>query len=443
MKAWLSSLFAVAALVSTSFGQVGKRYDKLLDYEDVVIRAVDPDGIRIMHKGGVGKIRMENLPPEIVAELGLNKGDAELHRKNEAIAESEAAKKQGAAAFLKSRATKLSGVVLQVKDDGVLVANASFTTGKTKQVKVPYTVTEGGPTTLQPNRKAKVFKQYKTETIPEVVKIDVAWVSCDSKPFIDGMAFEKEVYMVGKTTYMGTDQAEHTVPSFTTDGSRLLAAAGLGEAAEDLAKPPTGTSTGTGFFITGNGLLLTNYHVVEKRTKLEVQVNGSFVPAKLIKFDKGSDVALLQVEKKTPDYLSLGEDNSVGLAKPVFTVGFPQVDVQGSSAKFTEGSVSALAGAGDDRRYFQISVPIQPGNSGSPLVDSTGTVVGIVTATLRSGISERGLEIAQNVNYALKINHAKNMLGSAFTPPAAKEIPKTREAMVKAVADSVALIKAQ
>ena len=443
MKPWLFPLCVLLVLASAASGQVGKRYDKLLHYEDVVIRAVDPDGIRIMHKGGVGKIRIESLPPEIVAELGLNKGDAELHRKNEAIAENEAAKKDKAAAFLKARVTKLTGGVLQVKPDGVLVANASFTTGKTKQVKVPYTVTEGGPTTLQPNRKPKVFKQFKTETVPEVVEVDVAWVSCDSKPFIDGMAFEKNVYLLGKYTYVGTDGAEHTVPSFTTDGSRLLAAAGLSEAGKDLAKPPAGTATGTGFFITGNGLLLTNYHVVENRTKLEVQVNGSFVPAKLIKFDKANDVALLRIEKQTPDYLSLGEDNGVGLAKPVFTVGFPQVDVQGSSAKFTEGSVSALSGAGDDRRYFQISVPIQPGNSGSPLVDSSGTVVGIVTATLRSGISERGLEIAQNVNYALKVSHAKSMLGSAFTPPAAREIPKTREAMVKAVADAVALIKAE
>lgn len=443
MKAWLSSLCALFAFLSPAFAQVGKKYDKLLHYEDVVIRAVDPDGIRIMHKGGVGKIRMESLPPEIVAELGLNKGDAELHRKNEALAENEAAKKDKAAAFLKGRVTKLTGAVLQVKPDGVLIANASFTTGKTKQVKVPYTVTEGGPTTLQPNRKPRVFKQFKTETVPEVVEVDVAWVSCDSKPFIDGMVYEKNVYLLGKYTYMGTDGAEHTVPSFTTDGSRLLTAAGFSEGGENPAKPPTGTSTGTGFFISANGLLLTNYHVVDGRTKLEVQVNGSFVPAKLIKFDKGNDVALLRIEKDSPNYLSLGEDSDVGLAKPVFTVGFPQVDVQGSSAKFTEGSVSALSGAGDDRRYFQISVPIQPGNSGSPLVDSTGTVIGIVTATLRSGISERGLEIAQNVNYALKVSHAKGMLGSAFTPPAAKETPKTREAMVKSVADAVALIKAQ
>lgn len=443
MRVWLSSLCAITTLLSTASAQVGKRYDRLLHYEEVEIRAVEPDGIRIMHKGGVGKIRMESLPPEIVAELGLNKGDAELHRKNAAIAESKAAQREKAAAFLKARTSTLTGVVLQVKGDGLLVSPATFTTGKTKEIKVPYTVREGGPTTLQPNRKVKVFTGYKTETVPETVKVDVAWVGCDPRPYIDGMNFEKSVFLLGKYKYVGTDGAEHTVPSFTTDSSHLLVSAGLSEPGKDVTKAPEGTATGTGFFVTGNGHLLTNYHVVEGRSKIEVQVDGKLLPATLVKHDKTNDVALLKIEKETPEWLSLGDEGEVGLAKPVFTVGFPQVDMQGTSAKFTEGSVSSLSGAEDDRRYFQISVPIQPGNSGSPLVDSSGTVIGIVTATLRSGVSERGLEISQNVNYALKVSHAKSMLGSAFTAPAPKEVPKTREGMVKAVADAVALIKAE
>lgn len=444
MKRLLPWGFAALVCLTALSAQEGTKYPKLLDYEDVVVRKVEPDGIRIIHKGGVAKIPIELLPPEIVAELGLNPDDAALHRKNSGVAENEAARRQQAADFLKSRVTTLSGTILQVKDGGFLLSPARFTTGKTKEVKVPYTIREGGPTTLQPNRKATVRKGYKTETVPETVTVDVAWLACDTSPYIDGMKFEKSVYVLGKFNYVGVDGAERTVPSFTTDSVSLLAAAGLGEAAAEIAKGPAGPATGTGFFITGNGFLLTNYHVVEDRPKIEVQMNGRFLPAKLIKHDAGDDVALLKVETETSKYLELGEEKGVTLAKPVFTVGFPQVNVQGSSAKFTEGSVSSLSGAEDDRRYFQISVPIQPGNSGSPLVDSSGKVVGIVTATLRSGVSSRGLEINQNVNYALKIGQAKSMLGSAFRAPAPlKNPPKTREGMVKAVADAVVLIRAQ
>ncbi len=444
MKRFLPWGFAAFACLSPLSAQEGKTYPKLLDYEEVVVRKVEPDGIRIIHKGGVAKIPLERLPPEIVAELGLNPDDAALHRKNTGVAENEAARRQQAAEFLKSRVTTLSGTILQVKDGGFLLSPATFTTGKTKEIKVPYTIREGGPTTLQPNRKPVVRKGFKTETVPETVTVEVAWLACDTRNYIDGMNFEKSVYVHGKFNYVGVDGAERTVPSFTTDSAKLLAAAGLTEAAAEVAKGPAGPATGTGFFITGNGFLLTNYHVIEDRPNLEVEVNGRFLPAKLIKHDAADDVALLKVETATSKYLELGDEKGVTLAKPVFTVGFPQVNVQGSSAKFTEGSVSSLSGAGDDRRYFQISVPIQPGNSGSPLVDSSGKVVGIVTATLRSGVSARGLEINQNVNYALKIGYARAMLGSSFRAPAPPaNPPKTREGMVKAVADAVALVRAR
>lgn len=432
------------ALFSPAFAQEGKKFDKLLEFEDVTIRKVEPDGIRIMHKGGIAKIAIERLPPEVVAELGLNAEDAELHRSNTKVAESEAATRQQAADFLKARVTKLSGTILQVKDGGLLLSPASFTTGKTREIKVPYTIREGGPTTLQPNRKVVVRKGFKTETVPETIVVEVAWLACDTRPYIDGMKFEKEVYLHGKYRYVGVDGAERTVPSFTTDSAKLLADAGHSATAVEAAKGPAGTATGTGFFITASGHLLTNHHVVANRPKIEVRVNGRFLPARLLKHDAANDVALLKVETTGSKWLSLGDEKGIGLAKPVFTVGFPQVGVQGTSAKFTEGSVSSLSGAGDDRRYYQISVPIQPGNSGSPLVDGTGKVVGIVTATLGSGISERGLEINQNVNYALKIGHARSMLGSAFTPPKPPaNPPKTRESMVQAVADAVVLVRAQ
>ena len=83
----------------------------------------------------------------------------------------------------------------------------------------------------------------------------------------------------------------------------------------------------------------------------------------------------------------------------------------------TNGSVSALAGLGDDSRYLQISAPIQPGNSGGPLLDSSGNVVGIVTASIReSTVARRTGAIPQNVNFALKADVARTFLESAGVP---------------------------
>jgi serine protease Do len=91
--------------------------------------------------------------------------------------------------------------------------------------------------------------------------------------------------------------------------------------------------------------------------------------------------------------------------------GYPLSQVLATSGNFTTGNVTALAGLGDDSRYFQVSAPIQPGNSGGPLLDESGNVVGIVTATLNpfTQIKAQG-DIPQNVNFALKASVAANFL---------------------------------
>ncbi|MFO1458825.1 MAG: serine protease [Verrucomicrobiota bacterium] len=87
----------------------------------------------------------------------------------------------------------------------------------------------------------------------------------------------------------------------------------------------------------------------------------------------------------------------------VFTLGFPNPQVQGITPKFTSGEISAISGIQDDPRHFQISVPIQPGNSGGPLIDNYGNVIGIITSRLSDSYSvNTSGAIPQNVNYALK-----------------------------------------
>ncbi len=91
------------------------------------------------------------------------------------------------------------------------------------------------------------------------------------------------------------------------------------------------------------------------------------------------------------------------LGDSVFTIGFPNIDLQGFAPKLTKGEISSLTGAQDDPREFQVSVAIQPGNSGGPLADMNGNVVGIVEARLADVPTLKSTgSLPQNVNYAMK-----------------------------------------
>src|SRR5213596_4025071 len=94
---------------------------------------------------------------------------------------------------------------------------------------------------------------------------------------------------------------------------------------------------------------------------------------------------------------------AVKLGGTVATVGFPNIGLQGFAPKLAKGEIAALSGAGDDARYFQISVPVQPGNSGGALVDDRGNVVGVVSAKLdaAAALTTTGT-LPENVNYAVK-----------------------------------------
>jgi S1-C subfamily serine protease len=101
------------------------------------------------------------------------------------------------------------------------------------------------------------------------------------------------------------------------------------------------------------------------------------------------------------------------LGASVFTIGFPNAVVQGLEPKLTRGEISSLAGIADDPRAFQISVPVQPGNSGGALVNLRGNVVGVVVERLNDfrALSASG-SLPQNVNYAIKSSYALGLLES-------------------------------
>ncbi len=173
--------------------------------------------------------------------------------------------------------------------------------------------------------------------------------------------------------------------------------------------------SGTGFFITADGYLLTNHHVVEGARDIWIKTDKGLLPAKVVKVDKKNDLAVLKVEGKFAA-LPLLSSRKVGLAEKVFTLGFPRPKVQGFSPKFTDGVISSLAGIQDDPRDFQISVPVQPGNSGGPLVDQYGNVIGVIVSKLSAKyllLKNRGnVDLPENVNYAIKGTFALGFIES-------------------------------
>jgi TPR repeat protein len=171
-------------------------------------------------------------------------------------------------------------------------------------------------------------------------------------------------------------------------------------------------SSGSGFFITEDGYLITNEHVTGNGAQVRLVTGAGLISAKVVKVDAANDLALLKAEGNfTP--LPITASRGVRLGSTVATVGFPNIGLQGFAPKLAKGEIAALSGAQDDARYFQISVPVQPGNSGGALVDERGNVVGVVSAKLNAAtaLSVSGA-LPENVNYAVKSSFLLSFLES-------------------------------
>ena len=196
-------------------------------------------------------------------------------------------------------------------------------------------------------------------------------------------------------------------------------------------------SSGTGFFITDDGYLITNQHVAGKGSTVRVLTVAGAISAKVVKVDKANDIALLKVEGKFTA-LPVIASRGVRLGATVATVGFPNIGLQGFSPKLAKGDIASLAGVLDDARHFQISVPIQPGNSGGALVDERGNVVGVVVAALNqnAAIAASGT-LAQNVNYAVKSSYLMSFLEAV--PAVAEKLkePNTKDRNFEDVVNTV------
>jgi S1-C subfamily serine protease len=120
------------------------------------------------------------------------------------------------------------------------------------------------------------------------------------------------------------------------------------------------TASGTGFFITDDGYLISNYHVVKEAAKIRLVMSAGTVVAKVVQVDAANDLALLKADGRFAS-LPIAASRTVNLGGTVATIGFPNIGLQGFAPKLAKGEIASLSGAAVDPRYFQISVPVQPG----------------------------------------------------------------------------------
>jgi S1-C subfamily serine protease len=202
--------------------------------------------------------------------------------------------------------------------------------------------------------------------------------------------------------------------------------------------------SGTGFFITDDGYLISNYHVVKGAVKVRLLTGAGLIDATVVKVDAANDLALLKAAGKFAP-LPIAASRTVKLGGTVATVGFPNIGMQGFAPKLAKGEIASLSGSQDDPRYFQISLPVQPGNSGGALVDGRGNVVGIVAAKLdaKAALDATGA-LPENVNYAVKSSLLLSFLESVPEVDAKLKEPNAKdenfEEVVKSAQEAAVLV---
>jgi hypothetical protein len=203
-----------------------------------------------------------------------------------------------------------------------------------------------------------------------------------------------------------------------------------------IAKPELIKSSGTGFAISSNGYIATCNHVIEGATTIKVKgINGDFSKeynATVITSDKNNDLALIKISD--PAFISLSsipyaiKASVSDVGASIFTLGYPLTATMGDEVKFTDGSISAKSGFKGDITSYQISAAAQPGNSGGPLFDKLGNIIGIVSAKH---------VLAENATYAVKSSYLLNLIESST---ASIKLQTVNSLTTKSLTDQIKLI---
>lgn len=177
-------------------------------------------------------------------------------------------------------------------------------------------------------------------------------------------------------------------------------------------------SSGTGFFISKNGYIVTNNHVIEGCERIDTHYKGSISKANLLFADKINDLAIISADIKPSMAFPMSLEDA-SLLEDIIVAGYPLGKNISSSIKTSKGSVTSLAGYGDNYSNFQIDAALNPGNSGGPIINNKGNIVGVAVATYGK---DTGVE---SFNFGVKSSTLKTFVKSNnidFTTPSNIEL---------------------
>ena len=242
----------------------------------------------------------------------------------------------------------------------------------------------------------------------------------------------------------------HPIPEEISrdEGRNAIQGSQLALALTPQARIEPSVSSGTAW-VTTSGYVVTANHVVEGYDKIVLRTaDGKSFPASVVSRDRANDLAVLHAaeNEELPPGLPIAHATA-RMGATVLTVGFPQPEVMGVAPKLTIGNVSALSGVADDPRLYQVSIPVQAGNSGGPLVNAVGEVVGVVVAKLDAiKVFRFSGDLPEGVSYAIKATYLTPLLDSLNPVRADRRVSSTSttvEDVSARVRASVLLITAQ
>lgn len=421
-----------------------------ITYESVKVTHVEPDGLRIIHSSGATKIPYERLSEETRKIYGFDAEKAAAFRRSVAMIGNSNGK-DGQAAALKEITKALTELGIIAGNNGgsnpldldesrkslreaaergnataQSVLGMLYISGAGAAQDFGEAVTWARKAAEQGNAMGQVLLAAcydEGEGVPKNKVESYKWLLLAAG---QGDGPGREVIKKEAKAQIAVAESQLTGEQIA-EGQKLARNFNLRKTPEAIAPSPgndsadlTPKSSGTGFFITEDGFLITNKHVVEGSRQVRLSTSKGLIDAQVIKVDAANDLALLKAEGTYPT-LPVTTSRGAKLGASVSTVGFPNIGMQGLAPKLAKGEIASLTGASDDARYFQISVPLQPGNSGGALVDEQGNVVGVVSAKLNASVAFNASgSLPENVNYAVK---------SSFLLSFLEAIPKVSEGL--------------